>query len=124
MAPELIPSYPTARFALLGCVGPSGPDGQCEWRILIRCQDGEVLNFHQVAMGAGTMEVAEQMKEAAEALLDTSGYEIRHSPTTMRGWTATWDVIDTPSQQQGPPEPAQHAPAGRMKEPPPNPPNG
>jgi len=115
MAPELIPEDPTARFVLLGYIGPSGPDGQCEWRMIIRCQDGEVLHFHQVAIGAGPMEAAEQMKEASEALLRSSGYEIRQSPTTMQGWTATWDVIDTPGQQQGPTKPPQDTPAGRGK---------
>jgi hypothetical protein len=123
MEPELIPEDPTARFVLLGYIGPSGHDGQCEWRMIIRCQEGEVLHFYQVAMGAGPMDAAAQMKEAAEALLHSSGYEIRRSPTTMQGWTATWDVIGTSRQQQGPPEPAKDPPAGRHGKVQPSPPN-
>ncbi len=104
MASELIPPYRTARFALLGPIVPldpivpSGDDGQIfEWRIIIRCQQGEMLEFHQVAMGAGPIEVAKQMKEEAEALFRSSGYEIKQSPTTMEAWTATWDVISAPN---------------------------
>ena len=98
MAPDLIPSYPTARFALLGPIARSGDDGQCDWRIIIRCQEGEGLKFHQVAMGAGPLGVAEQMKKGAEALFGSSGYEIKRSRMTMEGWTATWDVISAPDQ--------------------------
>jgi len=59
------------------------------------------------------MEATGQMKEAAEALLRSSGYEIRQSPTTMQGWTATWNVIETPGQQQGPTKSSQDALACR-----------
>jgi hypothetical protein len=64
--------------------------------VIIRCQEGEMLKFQQVAMGAGPIEVAEQMEGDAEALFRSSGYEIKQSPTAMEAWTATWDVIVAP----------------------------
>ncbi len=92
--------YPNARFTLLGCVARYGHEGQYEWKIIIRCQDGEVLTFHPVAMGTRPPEAAEQMKKDAEALLCSSGYKITESPKKMEGWTATWDVIGNSGQQQ------------------------
>jgi hypothetical protein len=98
VATDLIPSYPTARFALLGPIAARGDDGQCAWRIIIRCHEGEMLTFHQVALGPGPIDAAEQMKEGAEALFRSSGYEVKQSPTTMDDWTATWEVVNAPGQ--------------------------
>jgi hypothetical protein len=98
MEPGSIPSYPTARFALLGPVPRSGPDDPCDWRIIIRCHEGEMLTFHQVKMGTGPRQAGEKMKHDAEALFRSSGYEIKQSPTAMDGWTATWEVIIAPGR--------------------------
>ena len=90
MAPELIPPFSTARFALLGPIAPHSDDGDCEWRVIIRCHDGERPTFHRVAMGVAPMGVTEQKQKQAEALFRSSGYKIKRCPMPMESWTATW----------------------------------
>jgi hypothetical protein len=97
MATDRIPPYPGACFALLGPIAPFGESGSYEWRIIIRCQEDGRLTFHRVPMGAGPLELAEQMKESAEALFRSSGYKVEQTVTTVEDWTATWDILHVPS---------------------------
>ena len=53
--PILIPSHPILRFSRCSAQSrPRGHDGQFAWRIIIRCHEGEMLTFHQEALGPGS----------------------------------------------------------------------